>query len=1227
MSSMALGSATAEFQLKVDSFLDGARKATSALTDLQNASDETTFNQAEASAQSLESRLESLNKKAKAVGDSIASVGRKMTAFATTPIMGFLGASVQQASDLNEEMNKNKEVFDDYAGAMIAWSQDANTALGMSQEEALRTTATFGNMYTAMGMNQEQAAGMSREMVQLASDFASFHNVNSGDASRAFQAALTGEYESLKRYGIVMNQAMVEARALEMGLADVNGEFETQDLVLARQSIIMEQAGNAQGDFERTSTGLANTQRILGATIADISAQLGAVLLPIVTAGAQKLLSFLEAVRGLDEGKRRWVVGIMLAVAAIGPLLIGIGTLIPLLTTGATILFGLLSPIGLVAAALVALGLLFKDDIVNAVKSFVDKLGDLYDAFTLFRENGLSPVQAALAALQNVFPRLRDVIMPVREAVDALGKAFEALRDGNFADMFGHIWDAVVNIGEALGNLAVDLIGWTLSVGAPRLVGWIVDIAGDVWGGLKSLAGWTWDNRANLGDITVSIGRWVNGGIQNVWNWLVGLFTDNNTGGTGLAGDGTGGASYGGGSIAFTSVMVNVGRWAKGKIADVWAWLQGLVDGGVSWGGGFGESNGLGNQHTSFGRSVTMRDVFIDIGGWLKGKWPDIKAFFDTHITQPVRHAIDLALDVDNLSLGGIKDFEDAVAGIKNDWQRMKQFASWFTDSFQLPGNITDFQSVVEGIKNDWQNARKFATWFMDEFTLGMGIQDWNDVVEGLKNDWQAIKDAASWLMNDFSVADLPGMTSFSEMMQGIRNDIETIQSIWNAITGAESQTNSAGGLAGTGEPNPNGAGYNQFGQYWSNYTSGGSWYTPYSDPYNPTLGGKGIDGPNDAGLWIEAAEAVRDFASEIAIASENVTDLDGAFVPLSTSIDTSKTKFSEFDTALSTSSTLLVEFVAGTAPLLAGFANAVEANVNRASDTLKNRTSGATSASKSSYITFVGDTVAVMGGWSGGIQTIVNTTSDALKNRTSGATSSAKSSFITFVGDTIAVMGGWSTGIQNQINTAADTLKNRASGATSSAKSSFALMASGIRGSMAEATAAVGASANGWAGIIERAGGGMYASGLYAGSMAGAGVAQGLLNMLSTVQIAANTIISTVNEAMLSAGRITSPSKLTMYIGEMLGLGVNKGLEKLRPLVERTAASLISFPDPSRNTYRPTNVPSYGGQVTYISYGPTVYALKSEELQELIQNAETGAEYATARSQPNATTRYLRRA
>jgi hypothetical protein len=69
-------------------------------------------------------------------------------------------------------------------------------------------------------------------------------------------------------------------KAMELGIYSGNGALTSQQKILAAQALIYEQTADAQGDFERTSDGLANQQRILRASIENLTTTLGTLLLP-----------------------------------------------------------------------------------------------------------------------------------------------------------------------------------------------------------------------------------------------------------------------------------------------------------------------------------------------------------------------------------------------------------------------------------------------------------------------------------------------------------------------------------------------------------------------------------------------------------------------------------------------------------------------------------------------------------------------------------------------------------------------------------------------------------------------------------------------------------------------------------------------------------------------------------------------------------------------------------
>jgi hypothetical protein len=140
---------------------------------------------------------------------------------------------------------------------------------------------------------------MSKNLVALASDLASFNNLDPTDVLEKLRAGLAGEAEPLRSVGVFLNEAKVKAKAMELGLADAHGEISDGAKITARYNLILQETTTAQGDFARTADGLANSQRSANAQLEDAQAALGQKLLPAqleVTKSQINLFTSLEAI-------------------------------------------------------------------------------------------------------------------------------------------------------------------------------------------------------------------------------------------------------------------------------------------------------------------------------------------------------------------------------------------------------------------------------------------------------------------------------------------------------------------------------------------------------------------------------------------------------------------------------------------------------------------------------------------------------------------------------------------------------------------------------------------------------------------------------------------------------------------------------------------------------------------------------------------------------------------
>jgi hypothetical protein len=216
----------------------------------------------------------------KKIGVAVAAAGVAASAFAVK-----LGVdAVKAASDLSETVAKAGQIFGTSAKQVEDFAASAAATLGQSKQQALDAASTFAVFGKSAGLAGDDLVKFSTDFTVLASDLASFNNTTPDEAITAIGSALRGEAEPLRRFGVLLDDASLRAAALELGIVSTTKNALTpQQKVLAAQALIYKQTGDAQGDFLRTSDGLANSQRILTAQIENVKTSIGEALLPVAT--------------------------------------------------------------------------------------------------------------------------------------------------------------------------------------------------------------------------------------------------------------------------------------------------------------------------------------------------------------------------------------------------------------------------------------------------------------------------------------------------------------------------------------------------------------------------------------------------------------------------------------------------------------------------------------------------------------------------------------------------------------------------------------------------------------------------------------------------------------------------------------------------------------------------------------------------------------------------------
>lgn len=233
--------------------------------------------------------LNQLGMKARSTGEVLNKMSRRATLMFASVAAG-ANVAVQAASDFAETTSKVKVVFGDQAKAIEDYAKTADVSYGLSQRAAMDAASTFALFGQSAGLADKDLTKFTTDLVSLSSDFASFYNTSPEDAITAIGAALRGENEPIRRYNVLLDAMTMKQEALRLGIIkNTKSALTPQQKVLAANSLIFKQSTKAQGDFARTSDGLANQQRILTAQFENLKVELGIELIPYMLILVKKL--------------------------------------------------------------------------------------------------------------------------------------------------------------------------------------------------------------------------------------------------------------------------------------------------------------------------------------------------------------------------------------------------------------------------------------------------------------------------------------------------------------------------------------------------------------------------------------------------------------------------------------------------------------------------------------------------------------------------------------------------------------------------------------------------------------------------------------------------------------------------------------------------------------------------------------------------------------------------
>lgn len=466
------------------------------------------------------------------MGTRLVGYGTKMTAAITLPIIGMVTGMAKAAMDFEATEAKYNTVFAGMTGTVDEFIKDFKKLTPATTAEARMFYAGIQDLLVPMGFLREDATELTGELMHVVGALTNFNSAThtTEDVVMAIQSAITGEYQSLKSLGVNIDATTVKEKAMEMGLADASGEISKQAELQALLALIYENSTDALEAYTEANLDTKTKLEIAKKELIDQAKAFGDHLLPLIERGIELFQKLNEWLANLSDRQRESILKWMGLAAAIGPVLIVVGTLMKIIGGIIAVLSVKLIIIGLVIAAIIAFGIW----IYKLIKDNEELMAKLTAVWKTIEEAFIEVGQALKETAQVITDRIRDIwekhgerIMAVLTAIwnqialtietviriiAGIIKFVLALIRGDWKGA----WEALASIGEAI---------WNFMKGTAQNIFTILkEVLAWIWEAIKSKAIEIWENiKAAVINKAREIYTNARQKLEDLWNYIKGI--------------------------------------------------------------------------------------------------------------------------------------------------------------------------------------------------------------------------------------------------------------------------------------------------------------------------------------------------------------------------------------------------------------------------------------------------------------------------------------------------------------------------------------------------------------------------------------------------------------------------------------------------------------------------------------------------------------------------------
>ena len=453
------------------------------------------------------------------------------------PIAGALGFSAEDTAQAIGLM----------ANAGIKGSQ-AGTALRTIMNNLTGEIILSGKALGDVTIATTNADGSMRDLSDILADCRGAFSQLSESEQAAAAEALVGK-NAMSGFLALMNAGEGDIEKLSSAIDSCSDTFvKTVDGAIIPMSQALEEGIDWVEEYNGVAEQMAAVMQdnlggqltILKSQLQELAISFGEMLMPAIRAIVSKIQVFVDKLNGMSESQRKAILTIGLIVAALGPLLVIIGTLISKvgaamqgfvkLATGVkklgvavkagTGVFGKLgAALGGISAPVLAIVAVVAV-LIAAFKHLWDTNEEFRKAITAIWEGIVSKVQAFC---QGIVDRLNALGFDFASIVDVLKSLWDGL-----CQFLAPVFEAAFNVVSTVLGTVLDVITGLLDV----FIGLFTGNWSQMWEGVKEIFSGIWDGITSLFDTALNLLKslaetvfgWFGSTWESVWSGIKSFF-------------------------------------------------------------------------------------------------------------------------------------------------------------------------------------------------------------------------------------------------------------------------------------------------------------------------------------------------------------------------------------------------------------------------------------------------------------------------------------------------------------------------------------------------------------------------------------------------------------------------------------------------------------------------------------------------------------------------------